>query len=365
MERAMRYIVALFGVLVGYPLGRFIIFHEEIMEYIPIKNHILIYAIVMIATGLILFFLYPILLRALRNLTEDIGYRTRNKNLLVLVPQIIGLILGLVLAFLLSSAFNSFPIPGWQWVISVSLYFIIGYIGWTLPTYHRVDLSTWFMRLRKNRDIPVETKVEINSDNKEIQPKILDTSVIIDGRIIDIYKTQFLEGTLVIPIYVLSELQLISDSSDDLKRSKGRRGLDIVAKLQNEYEDNIVILEEDYPELKDVDSKLIKTAKDLNYKIITNDYNLNKVASLQGIDILNINDLANAVKISVLPGEVIDVSLLKAGKEPGQAVAYLEDGTMIVVENSKHLIGKDLPVIVTSALQTSAGRMIFAKPKGV
>ncbi|NOV00499.1 PIN/TRAM domain-containing protein [Paenibacillus planticolens] len=193
--------------------------------------------------------------------------------------------------------------------------------------------------------------------------KILDTSVIIDGRIADICKTGFIEGTLVIPEFVLEELQHIADSSDLLKRNRGRRGLDILNKIQKELEVKVLIYEGDFEEISEVDSKLVRLAKVLQGKVITNDFNLNKVCELQGVSVLNINDLANAVKPVVLPGEEIIVQVIKDGKEHGQGVAYLDDGTMIVVEGGREFIGMTLEVMVTSVLQTSAGRMIFAKPK--
>ncbi|OPA73140.1 twitching motility protein PilT [Paenibacillus selenitireducens] len=193
--------------------------------------------------------------------------------------------------------------------------------------------------------------------------KILDTSVIIDGRIADICKTGFLEGTIVIPEFVLEELQHIADSSDLLKRNRGRRGLDILNKIQKELEVKVLIYEGDFEEISEVDSKLVKLAKVLQGKVVTNDYNLNKVCELQGVSVLNINDLANAVKPVVLPGEEIIVQVIKDGKEHGQGVAYLDDGTMIVVEGGRDYIGTTMEVLVTSVLQTSAGRMIFAKPK--
>lgn len=193
--------------------------------------------------------------------------------------------------------------------------------------------------------------------------KILDTSVIIDGRIADICKTGFIEGTLVIPEFVLEELQHIADSSDLLKRNRGRRGLDILNKIQKELDVKVLIYEGDFEEISEVDSKLVKLAKVLQGKVITNDFNLNKVCELQGVSVLNINDLANAVKPVVLPGEEILVQVIKDGKEHGQGVAYLDDGTMIVVEGGREFIGTTLDVLVTSVLQTSAGRMIFAKPK--
>ncbi|KAA8995986.1 PIN/TRAM domain-containing protein [Paenibacillus spiritus] len=193
--------------------------------------------------------------------------------------------------------------------------------------------------------------------------KILDTSVIIDGRIADICKTGFIEGTIVIPEFVLEELQHIADSSDLLKRNRGRRGLDILNKIQKELDVKVLIYEGDFDEISEVDSKLVKLAKVLRGKVVTNDFNLNKVCELQGVSVLNINDLANAVKPVVLPGEEIVVQVIKDGKEHGQGVAYLDDGTMIVVEGGRDFIGSTMEVLVTSVLQTSAGRMIFAKPK--
>lgn len=193
--------------------------------------------------------------------------------------------------------------------------------------------------------------------------KILDTSVIIDGRIADICKTGFIEGTIVIPEFILEELQHIADSSDLLKRNRGRRGLDILNKIQKELEVKVLIHERDFDEIAEVDSKLVKLAKLLQGKVVTNDFNLNKVCELQGVSVLNINDLANAVKPVVLPGEEVMVQIIKDGKEQGQGIAYLDDGTMIVVEGGNDYIGVMMEVLVTSVLQTSAGRMIFAKPK--
>ena len=177
--------------------------------------------------------------------------------------------------------------------------------------------------------------------------KLLDTNVIIDGRVADIYRSGFLEGPIIVPVFVLEELQKIADSSDILMRKNSK--------------DDVIIVTNDFEDISEVDSKLVKLAREKNYKIVTNDYNLNKVAELQGVAVLNINDLAIAVKPVVIPGEQIFVQLVKSGKEEGQGVAYLEDGTMIVVENGSQCIGKEVPVIITSVLQTSAGKMIFAK----
>lgn len=193
--------------------------------------------------------------------------------------------------------------------------------------------------------------------------KILDTSVIIDGRIADVCETGFLEGIFILPQFILQELQHIADSADPMKRARGRRGLDILHRMQKMPLITIKIIEEDFPAIKEVDAKIVALAKLLNAKIITNDFNLNKVAGLQGVSVLNINELANALKPVVLPGESLRVFILKEGKEYNQGVAYLDDGTMVVVENARKLIGKNTDVTVTSVLQTTAGRMIFAKLK--
>jgi uncharacterized protein YacL len=193
--------------------------------------------------------------------------------------------------------------------------------------------------------------------------KILDTSAIIDGRIADLCKTGFLEGVLIIPHFVLNELQKIADSSDPLRRNRGRRGLDILNKIQKENQVAVRIFDIDYEDLAEVDTKLLRLARELEAKVVTNDFNLNKVAELYGVEVLNINDLSNAIKPVVLPGEEMMVHVLRDGKEYGQGIGYLEDGTMIVVEGGKNYIGLNTEIIVTSVLQTSAGRMIFAKPK--
>jgi uncharacterized protein YacL len=191
--------------------------------------------------------------------------------------------------------------------------------------------------------------------------KILDTSVIIDGRIADIAETGFLDGLIVIPQFVLRELQLVADSADSLKRNRGRRGLDILQRLQKTASVQIQIVEDDFPSVREVDMKLIELAKLYEGKIITNDFNLNKVAQLQGVAVLNINELANSLKPIVLPGEVMRVFILKEGKEYNQGVAYLDDGTMVVVDNARKMIGKTIDISVTSVLQTTAGKMIFGK----
>jgi uncharacterized protein YacL len=191
--------------------------------------------------------------------------------------------------------------------------------------------------------------------------KILDTSVIIDGRVADLCETGFIDGTMVIPQFVLKELQLVADSSDSMKRNRGRRGLDILQKIQKMSGVEVLISDVDFPEVKEVDLKLIELARTLSGKIVTNDFNLNKVAQLRGVAVLNINELANALKPVVLPGEIMKVFILKEGKEYSQGVAYLDDGTMVVVDNARKMIGKTIDIAVTSVLQTTAGKMIFGR----
>jgi uncharacterized protein YacL len=191
--------------------------------------------------------------------------------------------------------------------------------------------------------------------------KILDTSVIIDGRIADVCETGFMDGTLVIPQFVLKELQLVADSADSMKRNRGRRGLDILQKIQKMAGVDVMISDIDFPDVREVDLKLIELGRSLQGKIVTNDFNLNKVAQLRGVDVLNINELANSLKPVVLPGEFMKVFILKEGKEYNQGVAYLDDGTMVVVDNARRMIGKTIDIVVTSVLQTTAGKMIFGR----
>jgi len=203
--------------------------------------------------------------------------------------------------------------------------------------------------------------VEFARERRGARPILLDTSVIIDGRIADICETGFLEGTLVVPQFVLRELQQVADSSDSLKRNRGRRGLDVLQRIQKMAHMQVQIVETDFPEVREVDLKLIELARDMSAKIVTNDFNLNKVAQLRGISVLNINELANALKPVVLPGEQMTVFVIKEGKEQNQGVAYLDDGTMVVVDNARSRIGRNVDIIVTSVLQTTAGRMIFGR----
>ncbi len=270
----------------------------------------------------------------------------------------VGLVFGLVIAFLVGFAINSIQVPIINTIAPILLTLLFGYLGFQVGFKKRDELSHLFSKGKKKGG-------DEDPDKKGLRKtlKILDTSVIIDGRIADICQTGFLEGTIVIPQFVLEELQHIADSSDVLKRNRGRRGLDILNRIQKELAIKVEIYEGDFEEIQEVDSKLVKLAKITSGIVVTNDFNLNKVCELQNVGVLNINDLANAVKPVVLPGEEMNVQVIKDGKEHNQGVAYLDDGTMIVVEDGRDYIGKRIDVLVTSVLQTSAGRMIFAKPK--
>ena len=269
----------------------------------------------------------------------------------------VGLVLGLVIAFLVGFALNAIQVPVFNTVAPVLLTLLFGYLGFQVGFKKRDELLSLFSKRKK-----AEEEDQEEGPGKDTL-KILDTSVIIDGRIADICQTGFLEGTIVIPQFILEELQHIADSSDVLKRNRGRRGLDILNRIQKELAIKVEIYEGDFEEIQEVDSKLVKLAKITSGVVVTNDFNLNKVCELQNVSVLNINDLANAVKPVVLPGEEMNVQVIKDGKEHNQGIAYLDDGTMIVVEDGRDFIGRRIDVLVTSVLQTSAGRMIFAKPK--
>ncbi len=273
----------------------------------------------------------------------------------------LGIIVGLVIAYIINQPIQEVDIQVVSQVVPIFLTVLLGYLGFQVGFKRRDEFLGLLTLARKEKKKSMEPEEEKNVDTPKV--KILDTSVIIDGRIADICQTNFLEGTIIIPQFVLEELQHIADSSDVLKRNRGRRGLDVLNRMQKDLPVNVEIYEGDFEEIAEVDSKLVKLAKVINGIVVTNDFNLNKVCEFQNVQVLNINDLANAVKPVVLPGEELTVHVIKDGKEQNQGVAYLDDGTMIVVEEGKDYIGKTIEVLITSVLQTSAGRMIFAKPK--
>ena len=280
--------------------------------------------------------------------------RTRKIRLKVIICSVVGAGIGLIIANLFTYSFLVLQIDRGYTTILVCLCIngLFGYLGLAIGAKkgEELDISRW----------PIIGK----RDAGEKSLKILDTSVIIDGRIADICETGFIEGTFIIPQFVLRELTSIADSADSLKRNRGRRGLDILKKIQKQTSIEVRIVDQDFPKIKEVDAKLVALAQQMKAKIITNDFNLNKVAEIQGVAVLNINQLATSVKPLVLPGEIMKVYIQREGKEPGQGVAYLDDGTMVVVENGRKFQGRDMEVAVTSVLQTTAGRMIFTVVKG-
>jgi len=275
--------------------------------------------------------------------------RLRRFSVRNLSAAVFGLIFGFFMAWLLTLVIKLIPMDD-RLFSSLQIIFIIVfcYLGMVIAMRGKDEFNLIIPYLKFQRQDQREDLI------------ILDTSVIIDGRIADLCQTNFIEGRLIVPRFVLKELQQVADSEDALKRNRGRRGLDILNKIQKSKKLDVRINEEDFPDIHEVDAKIVKLAQLLSAKVLTNDFNLNKIAELQGVKILNINELSNALKPVVLPGERMEARITKEGKEYNQGVAYLDDGTMIVVDNAKHLIGKNLTVVVTSVLQTSAGRMIFA-----
>lgn len=277
--------------------------------------------------------------------------RIRRLPLKTLLGAAVGSVLGIIGASLISIVIGrmNFVNPQTETFLQILVLVVMAYVGLVAGANKGGYLDT--------------EKLEgvLSDSHGQKFGKVLDTSVVIDGRIADICTTGFLEGTLIVPHFVLRELQQIADSADSAKRNRGRRGLDVLEKIKSVPGVTVQLVEKDYPDVKEVDLKLIELAKDMDAKIVTNDFNLNKVSQLRGVDVLNINELANALKPVVLPGETMKVFILKEGKEYNQGVAYLDDGTMVVVDNARRMIGKTIATQVTSVLQTTAGKMIFGR----
>jgi uncharacterized protein YacL len=337
----------IFGLLGGY-LGVDI---SEVLTTITAEEGAVILGLVGALFGLVLTpFLTTRPLRSLRSLLGRLDTRTLSAGL-------IGLTVGLVIAALLAFPLSLLPSPLGQVLPFVGV-LLFGYIGVAVFIMRRNDLFSIFggrvfTMADRGRTPPAEEKE---------RTILVDTSVIIDGRIADIAKTGFLVGELLIPRFVLDELQYIADSADSLRRQRGRRGMEILAELQESKTIPVRISDIDVEGTREVDSKLVILARQMNSPILTNDYNLNRVAEIQGVPVLNINELANSVKAVLLPGESVEVKIIQEGKERGQGVGYLSDGTMVVVEDGKEYMNEEIQTIVTKVLQTAAGRMIFAKP---
>ena len=323
------------------------------------------YIFFFILFGVIGFLLAPSIMKLFVGLFKWLESKLTRTPVHDLIGGSIGIIIGLLIARLLSGSLTDIPYVGPALAVAISVF--LGYVGLVIGVKRKEDLFAFFNFFPKFKMEKGEKQKEFKTQTKQnnLGYKVLDTSVIIDGRIADIVKTGFLEGVLLIPGFILEELRHIADSSDMLKRNRGRRGLDILNQISKESAIKVEIFEGDFEDITEVDSKLLKLASTMGIPILTNDYNLNKVAELQGIKVLNINELANAVKPVVLPGEEMNVQVMKEGKEAGQGVAYLDDGTMVVIDSGRRYIGQHTTVLVTTVLQTAAGRMIFAKPKGM
>nr|WP_180321643.1 TRAM domain-containing protein [Clostridium sp. MD294] len=310
--------------------------------------------VISIVLGLIFYFIFS---SAVTNKIMTQMAKTEEKlvkmNLKELSFSLLGCIIGLAIANLIGIAFNGFGPLGTGIIILLNI--VLGFLGFRVARKKKDEINVSNL---KNVLANPDSKKNIIAHGR---PKILDTSVIIDGRILDLLQTGFIEGKILIPNFVLEELRHIADSSDSLKRNRGRRGLDILNEIQKQLSVPVEIVDYDPKEALEVDTKLLKMGEKMDAFVVTNDFNLNKVAEFQGVRVLNINELANAIKPVVLPGEEMQVTVIKAGKENGQGIGYLNDGTMIVVEGGNRFIGETKNVVVTSVLQTAAGRMIFTK----
>ena len=360
LRKIVKLISSIMGISIGCIVGKILItlgIRQGIKVFVEPIYTGLILLIVILIFAIIFYFLSSFIYKGIIAIIDGFEKNIQNLTVTEFLFGTLGLLVGLVFATLIGV-----PISRIHFVIGPILFILIDLIGALVGIKifikRKDDILNLLTSIKKNgiRD-------KKNKHNEKICPKILDTSVIIDGRIFDICQTGFVEGPLVIPGFVLNELRHISDSADGLKRNRGRRGLDILNKIQKELSIETQIYEEDFPKIAEVDAKLLKLAQVLNGKVVTNDFNLNKVAEFQGVPVLNINELANAIKPVLLPGEEMKVVVMKDGKEASQGIAYLDDGTMIVVEGGRKFISEEIMVVVTSVLQTAAGRMIFAKPK--
>lgn len=356
-KRFARAILCMCGVGIGLSLVWLVFKNEEalglatVLSGIPDWTRILFYIFFGVLFGIILYLIAPNLIKGFVRTVKWFEKKLSEMSMAEIFVGVIGLISGLVIATLLSFLIAKIGIPIAVTFIDIMIFVMLAYLGWRIPTNRikEINVPNWFRRSEKS------------SAKLGASAKVLDTSAIIDGRFFDVMKTGIIDGNIVIPAFVLDELRHIADSPDPLKRVRGRRGLDSISSIQTDDDNRVVVDERDYGDLTEVDTKLLRLATEVGGVVVTNDYNLGKVAAVQGVPVFNINDMANALRISVVAGEEIDVTIVKEGKEPAQGVAYFEDGTMIVVDGARKLVGETVRAVVTSALQTSAGRMVFAK----
>ena len=362
MRKVLRIIIALVGIGIGCGIVAWVLYsfkcpgYDYVLRYTTIPAVMAaLYVIVGILFGIIFFILSPKIIDGVHGFFQNLEHKLTEMPALDILFGVIGIMIGMLFAFLLSLIMRTIDVPVLPEVITLLLFLICGYYGGHIGVTRRAELMDGYARRgHLTKGIAAASA----------RPKVLDTSVIIDGRIYDICKTGFLEGKIIIPAFVLKELRHIADSSDAMKRARGRRGLDILHSMQRELDQRVAVEEKDYDEIDEVDLKLLRLATDMGGILVTNDYNLNKVAAVQSMPVLNINDLANAVRSVLLPGEELPLLIAKEGKESGQGVGYLPDGTMVIVESARKHIGETLDIVVTSALQTSAGRLVFAKLRG-
>jgi uncharacterized protein YacL len=359
IKKIIKGVFSLIGLTLGYVIGDKLLKTSTIqgIDYLYSTLGSIIFMIVFsLIFGIIFYLISPIVYKGI---IKTIDYTEKSIQKLTASEIIYGAaggVIALIIAVLLTRPLLSIhELFGPLLVILIN--FVSAIIGADICVKRKSEITTMLLNIKKNSP----TKEKKTKNQIKSTPKVLDTSVIIDGRIFGICETGFIEGPLIIPNFVLDELRHISDSADSLKRTRGRRGLDILNKIQKELPIETEIWEGDFANIVEVDSKLLKLAQLLNGKVITNDYNLNKVAEVQGVPVLNINELSNAIKPVVIPGEEMTIEVIKEGKEYTQGLAYLDDGTMIVVEDGRKHIGETIVVLVTSVLQTAAGRMIFAK----
>jgi len=366
LRRLFRIVFTLVGIAIGYGvflLVRFLFSLNSDLSGFAFTQMQQIGAAATFAIifGLIFFRITPAIDKHSKKVAKTIESDLQSVSANDIITGTAGLLIGLIIAFLISNIYNVIQIGYLGMILTLITYMVLAYLGIIIATKKGKELIPALLASRKS---PAGTQ-KAKGKQTDSTPKILDTSVIIDGRIADIMKTGFIEGNIIIPEFVLHELRHIADSSDSLKRNRGRRGLDVLNKIQTEHGIEVYNTEQEksLDEIPEVDVKLLKLAQLTGGKVVTNDFNLNKVAAIKGVDVLNINELANTLKPVVLPGEDMKLFLVKEGKENNQGIAYLDDGTMIVVEEGKRFIGQTVNTIVTSVLQTAAGRMIFAKIK--
>ena len=366
IKKLFRWIFTLLGMVCGAGIFFLVSYLIRLIPAAPKISetwYFVIGAVCIAVTGLIFFLIAPHVQESSEKFAQELDKSLKKVPIHEFICGTIGLIVGLLIAFLVSALWRGLNVPALGTILSILVYIFFGYLGLYISRKKAGDIVLSLRQMTTSRG--AKTAGKNKNTAGQASPKILDTSVIIDGRIADIMKTGFIEGRIIIPEFVLVELRHIADSSDSLKRNRGRRGLDILNKIQSQYGVEIYNTdsEKTINDIPEVDAKLLQLALLLNGKVVTNDYNLNKVASIKGVSVLNINELANTLKPVVLPGEEMTLVPIKEGKENSQALAYLDDGTMIVVEGGRRHIGREITTVVTSVLQTSAGRMIFAKPK--